>query len=265
MPSQTAQQVCEAFLHEQIRQNEALQIQSSDTKVAQHLLARGLELRPIYEEIGRTLGFQGVAWEVFLKYCMLATGAHWTPEKNKADRDSRRRLTKVNASIAKLADQLADLLNERDTIHNRGPFTSDTLYHPVDVIDRASRHNGRYQSYLKNELENLCRFDLKYWPSLSKMARVIGEDAANTKIEATDPRTEVMSQSMRPSKADFIRAIQEGIAENQRSGMGGLPASFQLSDDSVATLANVLLDLPSEGIKDSKYVKNIRQRDRKRS
>ncbi|WP_115553717.1 hypothetical protein [Xanthomonas arboricola] len=265
MPSINAQLICEEFLQEQIRRNEAKGIVPSESKVARTMLNRGLELRSIYQELEQSLGFDGIEWKVFLEFCVLATGAHWTPEKNIADRSARKRLDKVNEAIAGVADQLAELLEEREQINNRGPFSSDTLYHPVEVIDRASERNGHYKSYLKEKLKNLCQFDLKYWPSLSEMVRVIGNDAEKANVQSHDSRSAAMSQTSRPSVADFVRAIEEGIAENQHCGLGGLPASFRLSDESIATLANVLLNLPAESAKDAKYVKNIRERDKRRT
>ncbi|MBW8375975.1 MAG: hypothetical protein K0M59_18565 [Stenotrophomonas sp.] len=265
MPLNSAQRVCEEFLQEQIRRNEAEGIVPSESKVARNMISRGLELRSVYQELEQSLGFGGIEWKIFLEFCVLATGAHWTPEKSIADRAARKRLDKVNEAIADLADQLAELLDERDEINNRGPFSSATLHHPVEVIDRACQRNGHYQSFLKERLESLCQFDLKYWPSLSEMVRVIGADAEKADVQSHDPRSAAMSQTSRPSVADFVRAIEEGIAENQHSGLGGLPASFRLSDESIATLANVLLNLSAKSGKDAKYVKNIRERDRRRT
>lgn len=187
MSLNNAQLKCEDFLQEQIRRNEAEDIVPSESEVARNMLSRGLELRSVYQELERSLGFDGIEWKVFLEFCVLATGAHWTPEKNIADRSARKRLDKVNEAIAGLADHMAELLEEREQINNRGPFSSDTLYHPVEVIDRASECNGHYKSFLKERLENLCQFDLKYWPSLSEMIRAIGTDAENANVHSHDP------------------------------------------------------------------------------
>lgn len=114
-------------------------------------------------------------------------------------------------------------------------------------MHQAGPNNGLYQSFLKNELENLTgRFELKYWPSLASMVRVIGLDAGKAEVTADDVRTAAMSESKRPSRADFIRALHSGVSDNQHSGMGGLRRSFRLSDSAAATLANVILDLPPE-------------------
>ncbi|KGU58013.2 hypothetical protein NY99_01035 [Xanthomonas phaseoli pv. phaseoli] len=260
-----AQQICEDHLREQIATNEEAKIAFSETKVAQLLLSRSAELRPVYEEVERSLGFQGLEWKTFLNYCVLATGAHWTPDKNLKDRASGKRLAKLNAKIGALSAQLADVLAERDDLSNRSPFSCDTLYHPVYVMDKAGRNNGLYQSFLKSELKSLIgRFDLKYWPSLTSMVRVIGLDAEEAEVTADDVRTAAMSESTRPSKADFIRALHSGVSDNQHSGMGGLRRSFRLSDRAAATLANVLLELPPEEMVDAQDAKNVRHRDRRK-
>ncbi|MCC5074128.1 hypothetical protein JH308_07655 [Xanthomonas campestris pv. campestris] len=260
-----AQQVCEDHLREQITNNEEAGICASETKAAQRLLSRSAELKPIYKEIEKSLGLRGLEWKVFLDCCVLATGAYWTPSKNLEDRSSRRRLEQVNTKIAALSFRLADLLDERDSISNTSPFSSNTLYHPIDVMERADQNNFLYRSHLKPELENLTsRFDLKYWPSLADMVRAIGRDAENAEVATNDARTAAMSESKHPSKADFVRALHEGVADNQHSGMGGLPRSFRLSDSAAATLANVLLELPADEMVDAKYAKNIRGRDQRK-
>jgi hypothetical protein len=260
-----AQQICEDYLRQQIATNQEAQIAFSETRAAQRLLSRSADLRPVYEEVERSLGLKGLEWKVFLDCCVLATGAYWTPDKNLKDRASRKRMEKVNTEIGALSAQLADLLLERDELSNRSPFSCDTLYHPVEVMSQSSQSNGRYQSFLKSELDGLAaRFDLKYWPSLSEMVRAIGQDAEDAEVFADDVRTAAMSESTRPSKADFIRALHKGVADNQHAGMGGLRHSFKLSDAAAATLANVLLDLPSDAVVDAKYAKNVRERDQRR-
>ncbi|WDJ79057.1 hypothetical protein JH282_16445 [Xanthomonas campestris pv. campestris] len=228
-------------------------------------MSRSSELQPVYEEIEKLLGLHGSEWKVFLDWCVLATGTHWTPSKNRENRANRKRVEQVNAKIAALSARLADFLEERDSICNTSPFSSDTLYHPIDVMEHAGQDNFLYRSHLKPELEALTyRFDLKYWPSLADMVRAIGQDAEDAEVATNDVRTAAMSESKRPSNADFIRALHEGVAENQRSGMGGLPRSFRLSDSAAATLANVLLELPPDAMVDAKYAKNIRERDQRK-
>ena len=81
-------------------------------------------------------------------------------------------------SIARTADELADLLEHRTHLHNHSEFSSETYYHPIDLVEAAAKGNGLYASFLKDKLDALrYQFDLKYWPSLSTMTGAMAVDA----------------------------------------------------------------------------------------
>jgi len=257
----SAQQICEDYLREQIRSNNEKGILRSENQVAEKLLARSDEVAHIYEEVYSQLCEDGIAWKTFLG-CVLSTGAFWSPEKIAKYRGVRNELVEVNLAIAKHAHVLADLLNHRTALNNESAFSSDTHYHICDVVTQASAGNGLYRSWVKDPLSHLrSQFDLKYWPSLDECVRAIGEDANNAKVDATDPLTEAATKSTRPSKADFLRALLASIKENRGDHLGDIPENFRPSDEALASLVIVLLDLPSERIVDATYVKNLRLRD----
>lgn len=78
-------------------------------------------------------------------------------------RAARNRLIEVNKKISALAKDLADLLEERSTLENQHPFTSNTHYHIANVIKEASRDNYHFQYFLAKPLKSLVgQFDLKY-------------------------------------------------------------------------------------------------------
>jgi len=259
----TAKDICEAHLRDEIRYNAEHKILPTESGIAELLLSRGQELAPIYEEILQKLPAQGIAWKTFLGCCVLATAAYWSPDKGREDRTSREQLKDANSRVADLASELSELLEERQHLERASPFTGSTHYHICEVIQEANADNSYDPSRLKEPLNNLSgQFGLKYWPSLANIVAVIGRDAAAADIKATDPRTAVLCKSSRPSKADLIRAIQAGIKDNQHGGMGGLPRSFELSDSAMATLGNVLLDLPVNDLMTAEYVKNLRSRDK---
>lgn len=263
MSTTTAKDTCETYLREEIRYNAEFGVAPAESGIAERLLSRGQELTPVYEEILQKLPEHGIEWKTLLGCCVLSTAAYWSPEKGREDRGSREQLKEANARIAELASELSDLLEERERLENGSPFTGSTHYHICEVIEEANADNGRFRSYLKEPLSNLHhQFDLKYWPSLASVVAVIGRNAEAAEITATDPRTAVLCDSSRPSKADLIRAIQAGIKENQHAGMGGLPRSFKLTDSALATLGNVLLDLSPDELMTAEYVKNLRGRDK---
>lgn len=261
-PLKSAKQVCEEHLREQIRYNTEKNILASENRVAERLLARGEELSPVYVEVHAQLRADGIGWKIFLD-CVLSTGAFWSPEKIAEHREDRAALIDLNQAIAKHADALADLLGEREELQNRSAFSGNTHYDICQVIHQASAGNGRYESYVKEPLEHLStRFDMKYWPRLAECVRVIADDAAEATIAASDPLTAAATKSSRPSKADFLRALRSAIGENRGTWLGGFPRKFAPTDSALATLVNVLLDLPPSELIDASYVKNLRRRDK---
>lgn len=257
-----AQQICEDYLREEVRTNNERGILSNENEVANRLLARGSELTDVYEAIYAELSKDGIAWKIFLGR-LLTTAAYWSLDKLSEARASRNALAELNKSIARHAQALADLLEERDELHNHSSFSSGTHYDICEVIEEASADNLRFDSYLKEPLAHLkARFDMKYWPSLSSCVRVIGDDADSAQIIADDPLTAAATRSTRPSKADFVRALRESIDEIRGDWLGGIPKTFVLPNDATATLVNVLLDLSADELVDGTYVKNL-GRDRK--
>jgi len=255
-----ARKACEDQLREEIRSNRENDILPSENRVAERLLAHGDQMAHVYDEIYPKLSGDGIAWKHFLG-CLLSTSAFWSPDKIAALRSGRDSLVEVNRDIAKHALALADLLDRRDTLHNTSGFSDETLYAICDVIDRASAHNGFYQSWIKEQLNQMrTRFDLKYWPSLADCARVIGEDAGQADITPTDPLTEAATKSTRASKADFLRALLSAIDEIRGDWLGAFPARFRPSDEAMATVVNVLLELPPNEVIDGTSVKNVRHR-----
>lgn len=257
-----ARQICEDYLREEIRSNDEKRILPSENRIAERLLARGDELVDVYEVVHTKLARDDIAWKIFLGR-LLTTAAFWSLEELAQARADRNALADLNQSIAKHAHALSSLLADRDELHNRSPFSSGTHYDICEVIAEASADNSRFESYLKEPLDHLSgRFDMKYWPSISSCIRVIGDDAENAKIVADDPLTAAATRSTRPSKADFVRALRESIDEIRGDWLGGVPEAFVLSNDAMATLVNVLLDLPPDELVDGTYVKNL-GRDKK--
>lgn len=258
----TAREYFEDHLREQIRYNIERDILPSENTVARRLLDRGGELIEVYEELHANLRRDHISRKTFLN-CMLSASAFWSPERIAQDRADRVNLTIVNRAIAERAHELADLLAQRDDLHNHSGFSSSTQYDIAEVIHQACEKNGRYEHYVKEPMTQLsARYDMKYWPMLYEVIRVIATDAEQAEIMASDPLTESATRSKRPSMADFTRALRAAIDENRGTWLGAIPNDFTLSDQGMATLINVLLDLSAEKMVDTVHVKNSRSKHR---
>lgn len=255
-----ARQVCEDFLREDIRYNTENEVAPSESAVAERLLTAGDALEAFYAEIYPALDHDGITWKHVLG-SVLSISAYWSKERLEGYRAGRKELEELNQKIARQAQDLADMLDRRNELHNHSAFSGETYCHVVDVIDEASKYNGHYRSFMKERLNALgTQFDLKYWPSLSGFIQVIGEDAARAKITASDPLTEAATRSSRPSKADFLRALLAALDENRGDWHGAIPRTFELSNAVLADLLNVLLELPRDDLVGEDYVKTQRHR-----
>lgn len=166
-----AVQHCEAVLRTMMEDLRAKRIWPNVCSIIDGMLKRRVELAEVYEEIYTSLAQTPRAlymfWDVFVH---AADG--WNPEKNRAARQAREELVGVNSRISELADQLAALLDRRDSLHNYSGFSSNTHYHILDIVNEASEHNDLYESYVKDDLDRLqYQFDLKYWPALSEVVQ----------------------------------------------------------------------------------------------
>ena len=185
--SKTVREICEDSLRESIRYNIQNEILPSENAVAEHLLAHGDELTEAYEELHEKLHRRPHALQQFMGM-LLSAQAHWSPDEIAKARSERDALEEVNAMIEKQARALAALLEQRTELHNTSGFSSGTLYHIRDVIEQANEGNGHYRTFLREPLLNMCgRYDLKYWPDLSHCLVANANDAANSKLEPTDP------------------------------------------------------------------------------
>ncbi len=219
-------------------------------------------MRDAYEELHDKLHARQQALKIFLGL-VLNMAAFWNPEKIIEARTARDELANANQQIARKADELATLLEQRSNLHETSGFSSDTHYHVCGVIEAASQHNYLFQSYVQEKLRDLRRqFDLKYWPSLSECLQELASDAEKSVMEATDPLTAAATAASRPSRADFFKALFAAIDENSAENYGQLPKGFKLTDRTLASLANCALDLGPDDLVDDAYMKRLRQRER---
>ena len=254
---------CEAILRSEIAYNSENNVVPSESAVAERLLGRRIEMMPVYTELHRKLAPDERAIRVFLGVILSAT--FWDLEAIAEARAARARLEEVNVEIAETAAELVQLLREREELHNQSGFHSNTEYHPLNLIDRAGEDVYLYKSYVREPLKATRTYDLKYWPRIADCIAVLGRDAEDAEIEASDEITEAATNASRKGLADYLKAIFAAI-ETRRQGLPILlPLDFKLSDASFAALVNCSLDLGADDGVGADFVKGVRQRERARN
>jgi hypothetical protein len=263
--TRSATQFCEGVLNEIKSSNTAHSIWPSENLVIDAMLSRSLELKDAYEEVAMRVR-QRPEWAKTFFDAILGVAILWNPDKICDARSSREELTEVNAQIAECAAMLAELFDQRSHLGNTSGFSTRTHYHVCDVLLAAGKSNSLFGSYVRDQLESVrTQFDLKYWPSLGDYLRVLAADAAGARAQAVDPLTAVATSAPRASFADFLKALYAAIEEVCGHGWNLLPPAFKLTDPTVASLVNGLLNLQEEEMVDAAYVKRFRQRSRQAS
>lgn len=257
-----AVQLCENVLRDEQRSNLELKIKPSVNIVIDRMLGHELELRHVYGELQEALGAIPFGIWTFLD-AVLGVAALWHPEAISRQRASRERLVEINSLIGKRAEELADLIKLSSDISNDSGFSTDCHYHIGQVIEEAAGTGHLFNFWLKKPMRQLRgQFGLKYWPKISDVVRILATDAQRADVEASDTITEAATMARRSSKSDFVRALYVALAERTERDHGRLPKDFKLSDDSMASLVNCLLDLGPDEPVDSAYIKGFRQRER---
>jgi hypothetical protein len=258
----TPKQICEQILLDEKRYNIQAGILPSEVAIADRLLGRGVELVAAYDELHRKLYCHPGALQTFLGL-VLSTAAFWNPEKIKEARSARAELAEVNQQITSKATEVANLLKQREDIHNTSGFSSDTHHHVCDLIKAAGRNHYEFRSRVQKRFEELpSQFNHKYWPTLSDILLELASNAKEAASEASDPLTEIATAGLRPGLSDFFKALFAAIKENTTCNYGRLPNDLRLTDNTLASIVNCALGLGADELVEGTYVKRFRQRER---
>jgi hypothetical protein len=255
---------CEKVLKGILEYNEKQRIFPSESKIIKRILQRSNEMAPVYVDmVEKNLATEEHILNVFT--ALLGTTSLWLDGYLQKARESRERLSNLNEEIAVMALSLAELMQERTELSNSSGYWSNSRYHIVDFIHRASRGNGFYSTKLEAPLKQLTYdFDCKYWPPIESIMREVAEDSDTAEVIPDNQVVEAATRTSRLSKADFLRALNEQIDDYKAGRDNSIPQAFRFSDNSLATLLNCLLDLPANEMVDGDYIRRFRQRERER-
>lgn len=228
----------------------------SECVIIDRWLDRELELKSTFEELSDKLS--PLQWQIYLGV-IFNTSAFWNPDEAQKMRDASKRLFKINERVSKISRELTSLLDERTKISNDYCFDSDDAYHIVDLIKRANHDNYLYESHLHPKLSPLTsQYDSKYWPSVSKIVAEIGYDADSSIVVPIQEITREAISSRRSSTRDYLRALFVATDEIVGNTFRDIPKTFNLRDESFASLINCSLDLVDDDMVDGAYVKGCR-------
>ncbi|MBJ9976930.1 hypothetical protein IAE35_10635, partial [Pseudomonas sp. S75] len=260
-----AVEICENVLREDYKYNVERGILRSTNRLIESLLGRTHELSGAYVELCDGLAAEPRVLKSFFEIYTSVIQS-WNPQEIKKAREDRDELTELNVHIAKTSELLSEMLSRRAEVKERSSFTCDTYYHIMDVVEGASEGNGLFGSYLKEKLGGLThQYDLKYWPTISKVVEQIGIDAAKAMTVSRDSSASAATEARRSGLADFLKAFEAALDRNRMGNNGLIPDKFSLTDTTMASLVSCGLELEVDEIVGAEFVKRYRQRERERA
>ncbi len=150
---------------------------------------------------------------------------------------------------------LAQDMRRYGNILEHGVYDHDSYTSVTDLIDSASDGNGHYDLYLKEELTSLSnQYDGKYWPSPTEIVQAIAEHYASAPLPESKELPQMVMDGRQAPIKDYVLAVDRDLQNNRQ-----IP-SFRLSHASMATVVNVVLDLPVEAMVTGETIRQVRNR-----
>lgn len=225
--------------------------------VFERFIERHDEMLSVYHELA-TKGVTGIKlWNLLEQIIFSGT---FSKKENHAElRADYEELAALNDSIGEASTRLAAMIERRSEILNQsGHFRSERMVRLSDLIDEAGSGNAYYEGFLRKELKPLKRYDLKYWPGIADILHVMGLEHVD--IEFTDESTEAIINARSSSLTDYFRALFDHISDLKTGDWYTLPRDFKMTDNALATVCNVALNLAVDDVIDAAYVKRTRHR-----
>lgn len=225
--------------------------------VFESFINRHAEMLSVYRELAAN-GITGIKlWNLLEQFVF--SGAFSKEENHAKIRADYDELALLNDAISEASTKLAAMIGRRkDILNHSGHFRCERTDSLVDLIDEAGSGNAYYNGVLREELNKLKYYELKNWPGIDDILHVIGME--NIEIKFTDKSTEAIINARRPSQTDYFRWLFEHISDLKMGHWYSLPRAFKMSDNALATVCNVALNLPAEDVIDAAYVKRTRHR-----
>lgn len=250
--------LCEEFTRNELKDLQESKAWMSWWPVMERMLNRSYELEQVYTEICGAFGHSLVSNPPFrlTMEAIWCSGKAFSPDTVVRKKAVQTELIKLHEEIPALCCKLAEAIRRQKELAEQEDFGLGEYFSFVDVMTAANEDNGHYNSFLEPEMEKLAgSFDGKYWPDLEDFIEAVGRSEAMRPEPVSGSLPKAVTQGRASRFKNYVLALDESI-ENCFQ----IPSEFHLSNTSMATIANVVLDLPAEDQILSDTVRLIRHR-----
>ncbi|GIU32560.1 hypothetical protein L2719_10080 [Shewanella schlegeliana] len=263
LPTNSPTAFCKAFIERELKSNKQNHIWMSYWPVMERMLERADELTLVFHELIKKFGYSDKfdGYPPNNAYIWLTLEYIWMSiDFCKNDvvqvRLDLKELNTLKEEIVELSEKLAFALRRQDEVYELSGFQKSDYQTTVDMIELASEDNHLYQSYVSDKIQSLRgQFDLKYWPTRADVAESI---ASFEKIQPSPSHSELPESVLKGRASDikdFVLAFDYSF-----DGLNGLPSDFRFSNNALADIINVILDLSSDRLATGDAIRIVRNR-----
>ncbi|TBR43882.1 hypothetical protein CBF23_003910 [Marinomonas agarivorans] len=267
LPTNSPTDFCVAFIKRELEDNREKNIWASGRPIMQRLIDQASNLERVFNELITQFGYAdklAILYEsertnaeaVWLTLEHIWMSGDFAKEEFIQARTNRRELLKLQEDISELSCRLAGMLRRQRELYELSGFRRHDYQTAVGSLVQGAKHNYLFGAYVKSELESLaCQYDLKYWPSRADVVEAIG------KFEELQPM---------PQHAEIPDAVLDGRVSDHKDfvlafdarfdDLNQLPIGFRFSNQAMADIINVVLDLPEDKLILGDTIRTIRNR-----
>ena len=263
LPKDNPVNFCKAFIQRELDDNKEKEIWMSYWSVMERMIERADELRLPFRELVEAFGYSDMheGCHPDNAYIWLTLEHIWCSfDFRKEDvvnaREEFKELKALKEEIVELAVKLAAKLQRQSEIYETSGFSKPEYQFIDDLIEQASDGNYLYKSHVSEKLKSLIyQYDLKYWPSRSELIYAVAD------FEETQPNPkhcqfpDHVINGRQSDFKDFVIAFDDKFDE-----LNGLPTNFRFSNNAIADIINVVLNLPSDKLASSDAIRNVRSK-----
>ncbi|MFM5588276.1 hypothetical protein ACET65_15135 [Aeromonas rivipollensis] len=254
---------CKSFIERELSDFKENKIWMTRWELMERMLSRAEEMSIVFQELVDAFGYsdtyeyrtpKGVYLWLTLEHIWMS--GDFCKEEIVQARDYRKKLIAIQEKIIDHSAQLASLIREQDDIYHHSGFIRGQHQSALDMMVEAGSNNYLFTSYIADQLESLSgRYDLKYWPSRAELI----DSLCIFERNQHDPEHIELPKKVLDGRASDIKDFVISF-DNAFDDENDLPNNFRFSNNAMADIINVVLNLSPEYLITGDAIRIVRNR-----